>query len=110
VTRHVRSSYALEAMCVRVKVRWRYTRSRSDVPEYDRMERELAEEVGRINGKFGDVDWTPLRYINKPMSRAALAGLYRMSRVGLVTRQRLPSSILLTCGESPFLNSATPVP
>jgi trehalose 6-phosphate synthase len=63
-------------------------RSRSDVPEYDRMERELAEEVGRINGKFGAVDWTPLRYINKPMSRAVLAGLYRMSRVGLVTPVR----------------------
>jgi trehalose 6-phosphate synthase len=52
------------------------------------MQRELAEEVGRINGKFGDVDWTPLRYLNKPMSPAALAGLYRMSRVGLVTPLR----------------------
>jgi trehalose 6-phosphate synthase len=63
-------------------------KSRSEVPEYIRMQRELAEEVGRINGKFGDVDWTPLRYLNKPMSPAALAGLYRMSRVGLVTPLR----------------------
>jgi hypothetical protein len=63
-------------------------KSRSEVPEYQRMQRELAEEVGRINGKFGDVDWTPLRYINKPMNPAALAGLYRMSRVGLVTPLR----------------------
>ncbi|MGH6841048.1 MAG: alpha,alpha-trehalose-phosphate synthase (UDP-forming), partial [Methylocella sp.] len=63
-------------------------KSRSDVPEYARMQRELAEEVGRINGKFGDVDWTPLRYTNKPMSHAALAGLYRKSRVGLVTPLR----------------------
>jgi trehalose 6-phosphate synthase len=63
-------------------------KSRSEVPEYVRMQRELAEEVGRINGKFGDVDWTPLRYINRPMSPAALAGLYRMSRVGLVTPLR----------------------
>jgi trehalose-6-phosphate synthase len=59
--------------------------SRSEVPEYARLQRELAEEAGRINGKFGDVDWTPLRYINKPMSRATLAGLYRIARVGLVT-------------------------
>jgi trehalose 6-phosphate synthase len=63
-------------------------KSRSDVPEYQRMQRELAEEVGRINGKFGDVDWTPLHYINRPMSPAALAGLYRMSRIGLVTPLR----------------------
>jgi trehalose 6-phosphate synthase len=63
-------------------------KSRSEVPEYIRMQRELAEEVGRINGKFGDVDWTPLLYINRPMSPAALAGLYRMSRVGLVTPLR----------------------
>jgi trehalose 6-phosphate synthase len=62
--------------------------SRSEIPEYVRMQRELAEEVGRINGRFGDVDWTPLHYINKPMSRAALAGLYRVSRVGLVTPLR----------------------
>ena len=63
-------------------------KSRSEIPEYDHMQRELAEEVGRINGKFGDVEWTPLRYINKPMSHAALAGFYRMSRVGLVTPLR----------------------
>lgn len=52
------------------------------------MQRELAEEVGRINGKFGDVDWTPLHYINRPLSRAVLASLYRVSRVGLVTPLR----------------------
>jgi trehalose 6-phosphate synthase len=63
-------------------------RSRSEVPEYARMQRELEEEAGRINGKHGDVDWTPLRYINKSISHAALAGLYRMSRIGLVTPLR----------------------
>jgi trehalose 6-phosphate synthase len=63
-------------------------RSRSEVPEYARLQRELAEEAGRINGKFGDVDWIPLRYINKTMSRSALAGLYRIGRVGLVTPLR----------------------
>jgi trehalose 6-phosphate synthase len=63
-------------------------KSRSEVPEYARMQRELEEEAGRINGKHGDVDWTPLRYINKSMSHSALAGLYRMSRIGLVTPLR----------------------
>jgi trehalose 6-phosphate synthase len=63
-------------------------KSRSEVPEYARLQRELAEEVGRVNGKLGDVDWTPLRYINKTMSRSALAGLYRIARIGLVTPLR----------------------
>ncbi len=63
-------------------------KSRSQVPEYARLQRELAEEAGRINGKFGDVDWTPLRYIHKTLSHSALAGLYRNARVGLVTPLR----------------------
>ncbi|MGH6836308.1 MAG: alpha,alpha-trehalose-phosphate synthase (UDP-forming) [Methylocella sp.] len=63
-------------------------KSRSEVPEYARMQRELAEEAGRINGKLGDVDWTPLRYINKAMGRSVLAGLYRIARIGLVTPLR----------------------
>ncbi|HEX3495477.1 MAG TPA: trehalose-6-phosphate synthase, partial [Methylocella sp.] len=63
-------------------------KSRSEVPEYARLQRELAEEAGRVNGKLGDVDWTPLRYINKTMGRSALAGLYRIARIGLVTPLR----------------------
>jgi trehalose 6-phosphate synthase len=63
-------------------------KSRSEVPEYARLQRELAEEAGHVNGKLGDVDWTPLRYINKTMSRSALAGLYRIARIGLVTPLR----------------------
>jgi trehalose 6-phosphate synthase len=63
-------------------------KSRSQVPEYARMQRDLEEEAGRINGKLGDVDWTPLRYINKSMSHSVLAGLCRMSRIGLVTPLR----------------------
>jgi trehalose 6-phosphate synthase len=63
-------------------------KSRSEVPEYARMQRDLAEEIGRTNGHFGDVDWTPIRYVNKPIGHAALAGLYRLARVGLVTPLR----------------------
>lgn len=63
-------------------------KSRSEVPEYAKIQRELAELVGHINGKLGDVDWTPVRYINKAMSQSALAGLYRVARIGLVTPLR----------------------
>lgn len=63
-------------------------KSRSDVPEYKQMQHEIAEQVGWANGNFSDVDWTPIRYINKNVSRTVLAGLYRMARVGLVTPLR----------------------
>jgi trehalose 6-phosphate synthase len=77
-----------EAARARVTMLQITPKSRSEVPEYARMQRELEKEAGRINGKHGDVDWTPLRYINKSMSHSALAGLYRMSRIGLVTPLR----------------------
>ncbi len=77
-----------EAARARVTMLQITPKSRTEVPEYARMQRELAEEAGHINGKLGDVDWAPLRYINKSMSRSALAGLYRMSRIGLVTPLR----------------------
>ncbi len=63
-------------------------KSRSEVPEYARMHRAIAEQVGTMNGKWGDIDWTPVRYINKAMSRSTLAGLYRLARIGLVTPLR----------------------
>jgi trehalose 6-phosphate synthase len=62
--------------------------SRSEVPEYARMQQEVAHQIGSTNGRFGDVDWTPIRYINKTIGHAALAGLYRLARVGLVTPLR----------------------
>jgi trehalose 6-phosphate synthase len=63
-------------------------KSRSEIPEYADMEREIDTTAGRINGKYGDVSWTPVRYTNRTYSRTALAGLYRSARVGLVTPMR----------------------
>ena len=36
--------------------------SRSDVTEYKKLKRETDEYVGRINGKFATVNWTPIWY------------------------------------------------
>ncbi len=63
-------------------------KSRSEVPEYKRMQHEIAEQAGWTNGNLGEVDWTPIRYVNRTVGHAALAGLYRMSQVGLVTPLR----------------------
>jgi len=44
--------------------------------------------IGKINGRFGDAAWTPIRYVNKSYSRTALAGIYRAADVAMVTPLR----------------------
>jgi trehalose 6-phosphate synthase len=63
-------------------------RSRSQIKEYSDIEQAVNSLIGRINGAFSDATWAPLRYVNRPYSRTALAGLYRAARVGLVTPMR----------------------
>ncbi|MDN5870560.1 MAG: trehalose-6-phosphate synthase [Nitrococcus sp.] len=62
--------------------------SRTSIPEYDELRRNLEEMAGHINGEHGDIDWVPIHYMNRTFDRAAVAGLYRTARVGLVTPLR----------------------
>jgi trehalose 6-phosphate synthase len=63
-------------------------RSREEVDEYRRLRIDLDRLTGRINGKFSEFDWTPLRYSTRAAPRATLAGLYRLARIGVVTPLR----------------------
>lgn len=63
-------------------------KSRSEIQEYAEMERQVSTTAGRINGAYGEAEWTPIRYVNRPYSRTALAGLYRSARAALVTPLR----------------------
>jgi trehalose 6-phosphate synthase len=63
-------------------------KNRSEIPEYAELAEALGSAAGRINGKYGEVSWTPIRYVNRVYSRSVLAGLYRTARVGLVTPLR----------------------
>ena len=62
--------------------------SRSEVPEYQEIRKTLAAVAGQINSRYGEFDWTPLRYINKSFSHQILAGFFRASRIALVTSLR----------------------
>ena len=62
--------------------------SRSEVPEYKDICRVLETEAGHINGRFAEFDWVPINYLNKSFTRHNLIGLYRASRIGLVTPLR----------------------
>ncbi len=62
--------------------------SRSEVPGYRETRRVLETRTGHINGRYADVDWAPIRYLNRSCSQQALAGMYRAARIGLVTPLR----------------------
>jgi trehalose 6-phosphate synthase len=62
--------------------------SRGDIETYREIRHELEAEAGRINGRFAEVDWMPLRYLNRGFARSALMPLYAEAQVGLVTPLR----------------------
>ncbi|TFZ06900.1 alpha,alpha-trehalose-phosphate synthase (UDP-forming) [Ramlibacter henchirensis] len=62
--------------------------SREDVSAYTDILHELESLCGSINGNYGELDWMPVRYMHRTVARARLPGLYRASRVALVTPLR----------------------
>ncbi|WP_291869531.1 trehalose-6-phosphate synthase [Bradyrhizobium sp.] len=61
------------------------TPSRGAIEAYGNLQNELAKLVSDVNGRHGEADWTPIRYLNKGFSQTVLAGLYRTAQVGVVT-------------------------
>lgn len=70
----------------------RYTQiaptSRGDVQAYQDIRHQLETEAGRINGKYGQLGWTPLYYLNQHFERKLLVKVFRHAEVGLVTPLR----------------------
>jgi trehalose 6-phosphate synthase/phosphatase len=62
--------------------------SRSNVPQYRKLKKETDELVGRINGKFATIDWTPIWYFYRSMPFDDLIDLYAFSHVALITPLR----------------------
>jgi trehalose 6-phosphate synthase len=62
--------------------------SRGSVESYQRIRSTLEGMSGRINGAHADLDWVPIRYVNQSYPRDVLAGVYRASKIGLVTPLR----------------------
>ncbi|KAF4532499.1 hypothetical protein B566_EDAN003075 [Ephemera danica] len=62
--------------------------SRTDVREYRQLKEEMDQLIGRINGRFSNPNWSPIRYIYGCVSQEQLAAFYRDSAVALVTPLR----------------------
>jgi len=59
--------------------------SRADVSAYSEIREALEQAAGRLNGRYAEADWTPMRYLNRDFSHATLMGFLRAAQVGLVT-------------------------
>jgi len=64
------------------------TPSREEVDAYQDIRSRLDSLSGHINGEHAEIDWVPLRYVNRSYRRDELAGIYRAAHVGLVTPLR----------------------
>jgi trehalose 6-phosphate synthase len=62
--------------------------SRGDVEEYQNLRAVVNELVGRINGKFGTIEFMPIHFMHKSVSFDELIALYAVSDVCLVTSTR----------------------
>ena len=71
--------------------------SRDQVPKYASLKDEIELLVGRINGRYGRINWTPIFYFYRSLPLNALSAFYRMSQVALVTPLR--DGMNLVCKE-----------
>ncbi|WP_028873353.1 bifunctional alpha,alpha-trehalose-phosphate synthase (UDP-forming)/trehalose-phosphatase [Psychroserpens burtonensis] len=62
--------------------------SRSNVPQYQLLKRETDELVGRVNGQFSTVSWTPIWYFYRSMPFENLIDLYTSSHIAMITPVR----------------------
>mmetsp|Transcript_25915 Transcript_25915/g.50748 ORF Transcript_25915/g.50748 Transcript_25915/m.50748 type:complete len:619 (+) Transcript_25915:257-2113(+) len=63
--------------------------SRRDVPEYQRLQRQVHELVGQISGKHSTIEsGVPVIYMDASMSHSDLVALYAFADVALITSLR----------------------
>ncbi|RPA98804.1 glycosyl transferase [Choiromyces venosus 120613-1] len=62
--------------------------SRGDVEEYQNLRAVVNELVGRINGRFGSVEFMPIHFMHKSVNFEELISLYAVSDVCLVSSTR----------------------
>ncbi|KAL2266732.1 hypothetical protein VTJ83DRAFT_6084 [Remersonia thermophila] len=62
--------------------------SRQDVEEYQNLRAVVNELVGRINGRFGTIEFMPIHFLHQSVSFDELTALYAVSDVCLVSSTR----------------------
>ncbi|VXD12553.1 bifunctional alpha,alpha-trehalose-phosphate synthase (UDP-forming)/trehalose-phosphatase [Marinoscillum sp. 108] len=71
--------------------------SRDQVGKYKELKEEIDLLVGRINGNYSRLNWTPIHYFYRSFPLNALSAFYRMAEVAMVTPMR--DGMNLVCKE-----------
>ncbi|MEP3390215.1 MAG: bifunctional alpha,alpha-trehalose-phosphate synthase (UDP-forming)/trehalose-phosphatase [Reichenbachiella sp.] len=71
--------------------------SRDQVGKYKELKEEIDLLVGRINGQYSRLSWTPIHYFYRSFPLHALSAFYRMAHVCLVSPMR--DGMNLVCKE-----------
>ncbi len=59
--------------------------SRTRVEQYRNLKHKVDELIGKINGKYSTIGWTPIRYFYRALSFYTLVAMYNIADVGLIT-------------------------
>ena len=62
--------------------------SRTNVSHYKKLKRDTDEIIGRVNGKFATVNWTPIWYYYRSFDFDDLIDFYCLSDIAMVTPLR----------------------
>jgi trehalose 6-phosphate synthase/phosphatase len=71
--------------------------SRDQIEQYQQMKSEIDQTVGRINAKYGKINWQPIIYQYRSMQFEELVGMYSAGDVALITPVR--DGMNLVCKE-----------
>jgi len=71
--------------------------SRDNVGQYKELKEEIDILVGRLNGKYGRINWKPIHYFYRSLAEESLSAFYRLADVGMVTPLR--DGMNLVCKE-----------
>lgn len=62
--------------------------SRTQVDVYHHLREDIEKIVGRINGEYGTIDWTPVSYMYRSLPFDQLAALYHVADIAMITPLR----------------------
>ncbi|KAH6590054.1 hypothetical protein BASA50_009755 [Batrachochytrium salamandrivorans] len=62
--------------------------SRENVEEYQHLQQVVNELIGRINGQYGTVEFTPIHFIHKSVNFEELVSLYAVADVCIISSTR----------------------
>lgn len=59
--------------------------SRTEIPKYQNLKKEIDQLVGEINSEFSKTGWVPIQYLFRSISRQELIAFYSIAHIVLIT-------------------------